>query len=109
MRLPGIALGTIEITNTFRVFADQADPDPANNSATVVKTAGVPDLFIVSNGPHSVKILWRDTGPYTLLQNSNLSGGAWITSGYSITTGSDTNSITITPPVGKLFFRLRNP
>ncbi len=109
MRLPGIALGTIEITNTFRVFADQADPDPANNTATVVKTAGVPDLIIVPNGPDSVKILWLDTGPYTLVQNSNLAGGKWTTSGYSITTASDTNSITVTPPAGNLYFRLRNP
>ena len=29
--------------------------------------------------------------------------------GYSITTSAGTNSITITPPAGSLFFRLANP
>ena len=75
---------------------------------SVVQTAGVPNLIIVPNGPNSVKILWPNTGSYTLQQNSNLAGGTWTTSGYSITTSNGTNSITITPPTGNLFFRLSN-
>ena len=31
---------------------------------------------------------------------------SWSTSGYSISTSNGTNSITITPPTGYLFFRL---
>jgi hypothetical protein len=41
-----------------------------------------------------------------LQQNSNLAGGSWTTSGYSITTSNGTNSITVNPPTGNLFFRL---
>jgi hypothetical protein len=41
-----------------------------------------------------------------LQQNSNLAGGAWTTSGYIITPANGTNSITISPPTGNLFFRL---
>jgi hypothetical protein len=45
-----------------------------------------------------------------LQQNTNLAQtNGWTTSGYSITTVNGTNSITITPPTGNLFFRLSNP
>ena len=77
---------------------------------SVVQTAGVPNLIIVPNGPNSVKILWPNTGSFTLQQNANLvSANGWTTSGYSITTANGTNSITITPPTGNLFFRLSHP
>jgi hypothetical protein len=77
----------------------------------VVQTLGVPKLIIVPNGPASVKILWPSTGSYTLQQNSNLAGGSWVTSPYfgSLTNGFGTNFVTITPPLGNLFFRLSNP
>ena len=74
-----------------------------------VQTAGVPNLVIAPNGPNSVKILWPATGSYTLLQTPSLAGGNWVTNTSSITTASGTNSITITPPAGNLFFRLSNP
>lgn len=75
----------------------------------VVPVAGVPNLIIQHLGPASVKVSWPNTGTYTLQQNSNLAGGTWTLSGYTITTGNGTNSITITPPVGNLYFRLSNP
>lgn len=76
---------------------------------SLVQSAGVPKLMILPNGPNSVKVLWPDpaTNGYTLQQNSNLANGAWTTSGYSITSANGTNSITITPPAGNLFFRLK--
>jgi hypothetical protein len=75
----------------------------------VVQTPGVPNLFIVSNGTNSVKLLWLDpaTNTYTLQQNANLTTANWVTSGYSITNASGTNFCTITPPTGNLFFRLK--
>ncbi len=71
-----------------------------------VPTAGVPNLTItfIANG---VNISWPDTGTYTLLQNSSLGTGLWATNTSSITTANGTNSITIKPPVGNLFFRLK--
>jgi hypothetical protein len=75
----------------------------------VVQTAGMPSLAITHAG-NSVIISWPDTGNYTLQQKSNLARSAgWATSGYSISTSHGTNSITITPPTGSLFFRLANP
>jgi hypothetical protein len=76
---------------------------------SVVQMPGVLNLIIVPNGPGSVKILWPNTGSYTLQQNSNLTTTNWVTTGYSITNGFGTNFVTITPPTGNLFFRLSNP
>jgi hypothetical protein len=75
----------------------------------VVQTPGLPNLTITFVGPNSVTVSWPNTGSYTLLQNSNLAGGSWTTSGYTITTSNSTNSVTITPPTGNLFFRLSSP
>jgi len=75
----------------------------------VVQTAGLPNLTIAHSG-NSVIISWPNTGSYTLQQNSNLAAAAgWTTSGYAISTANGTNSITITPPTGNLFFRLSHP
>jgi hypothetical protein len=74
---------------------------------SVVQTAGVPNLLIVPNGPNSVKILWPNTGTFTLQQNNLLAAAGWATTGYSITNGFGTNYCTITPPTGNLFFRLK--
>ncbi len=77
---------------------------------SVVQTVGLPNLTIKFVGPNSVVVSWPDTGSYTLQQNANLAlANGWTTSGYTITSSNGTNSITITPPTGNLFFRLSNP
>ena len=77
---------------------------------SVMQTPGLPLLTITLNSQLStVTVSWPDTGSYTLLQNSNLAGGSWTTNGYTTTTSNGTNSITITPPTGNLFFRLKQP
>ncbi len=73
---------------------------------SVVQTPGLPDLVITHAG-NTVTVSWPATGSYTLQQNTSLgNSGGWGTSGYSITTANGTNSISITPPTGNLFFRL---
>jgi hypothetical protein len=77
----------------------------------LVQTPGTPNLTITHSG-NSVIVSWPNTGFYTLQQNNNLAApSAWAMSGYNVTTNSPigTNSITITPPTGSLFFRLANP
>lgn len=76
---------------------------------SVVQMPGVPKLLIVPNGPGRVQILWPDaaTNSYTLQQNSNLATTNWVTSGYTITPANGTNAVTLTPPMGNLFFRLK--
>jgi hypothetical protein len=75
----------------------------------VVQTPGLPKLFIVPNGPNSVKVLWSDpdTNSYTLQQNANLTTTNWTTSAFTISNLSGTNSIILTSPAGNLFFRLK--
>ena len=73
---------------------------------SVVQTPGTPNLTITFVGPNSVIVSWPNTGTYTLQQNTTLGGGSWTTSGYTISTDNGTNSITIAPPTGNLFFRL---
>lgn len=76
---------------------------------SVVQTAGLPNLVIAYAGS-SVIVSWPNTGSFTLQQNANLAvPGGWTTSGYTITTASGTNSITLTSPTGNLFFRLSSP
>ena len=75
----------------------------------VVQTPGLPSLIITPNGANSVQVLWPDpaTNNYTLQQNANLATTNWTTSGFTISNVGGTNSITVTPPVGNLFFRLK--
>ena len=72
----------------------------------VVQTARLPNLTITHSG-NSVIVSWPDTGSYTLQQNANLAvPSGWAPTGYQINTANGTNSITITPSTGNLFFRL---
>jgi hypothetical protein len=76
---------------------------------SVVQTTGLPSLTVTHSG-NSVTLSWPNTGVYTLQQNSNLAAlEGWTTSGYSVSASNGTNSITITPLTGTLFFRLANP
>jgi hypothetical protein len=78
---------------------------------SVVQTPGLPNLIITHLG-NSVIVSWPDpaTNSYTLQQNGHLSiTGGWATTSYSITWANGTNSVTINPPTGNLFFRLSKP
>jgi hypothetical protein len=73
---------------------------------SMVQTVGAPALSITHAG-NSIIVSWPDTGSYTLQQNSNLAGGSWTSSVYTITTTNGTSSITIPSPAGDFFFRLK--
>ena len=107
-------------TNTpadfYTVHTQMAGYDSASTmwsqqeSFYVQVVAAAPNLC-VSEAGNSLIVSWPDTGNCTLQQNSNLAASsAWATSGYPVTTNANgTNSITITPSAGSLFFRLANP
>ncbi len=77
---------------------------------SVLQTPGLPSLAISFAAPNSVVVSWPGTASCILQQISNLAvPGGWTATGYSITTANGTNSITITPPAGNLFFRLSSP
>jgi hypothetical protein len=72
----------------------------------VVQTAGLPSLCIAHSG-NSVIVSWPNTASCTLQTNNNLGiVSQWTAYGGTVNTTSGTNSITLSPPTGKLFFRL---
>lgn len=76
---------------------------------SVVQRASAPALAIARAG-NSVLVAWPSSATsFVLQQNISLATTNWTASGYSVTTLNGTNSITITPPSGSLFFRLVQP
>jgi hypothetical protein len=64
----------------------------------------------ITHAGNSVIVSWPNTGSYSLQQNSNLAAPAgWAPSAFVISTSNGTNTVTITPPTGNLFFRLAHP
>lgn len=74
-----------------------------------VQTPGLPNLSIVFVGPNSVVVSWANTGSYTLRTNDNVATTNWTAYSGSVSTANGTNSVTLTPPMGNLFFRLSQP
>ncbi len=74
-----------------------------------VRTPGLPNQNIWFVGPDSVVIAWLNTGSYILQTNGVVNPSSWNAYGGMVTTANGTNSVTITPPTGNLFFRLSNP
>ena len=77
----------------------------------LVQSPGAPILSIAHSG-NSAIIFWTSpSSGYVLQTNANLATTNWINFTGTIMTniGGTTNSVTITPPIGDLFFRLANP
>ena len=76
----------------------------------VVQTAGGPKLTITRSG-NSVTVSWPvGSGGYVLQQNNSVANPAgWSAYGGTVSTANGTNSITVSPPAGTLFFRLKTP
>jgi hypothetical protein len=107
------ALWEVPVTGTpdtyLGYFTFNANGEVDYTSAIGAVSVPPTTLSIVPNGPNSVKVLWPNTGAYTLQQNSDVHATAgWITSGYAVSTSNGTNSATISPATGNLFFRLAN-
>lgn len=74
---------------------------------SAVQTPGAPTLYI-TRAPNSVTVYWQAVAGWSLQQNNNLSpGGTWSTS-TGVISANGTNSLTLAPPLGNWFFRLRN-
>jgi ribosomal protein S11 len=73
-------------------------------TATINPTA--PKLTIRFVAPNSVVVSWADVSGYTLQTNQSLTTPNWVNYGGTVTTANGTNSVTISPLQGALFFRL---
>ncbi len=68
--------------------------------------APTPPLTIVLADPNTVVVSWPDVAIYTVQTNSDLMTTNWDSYGGTVTTSNGTNSVTVSPPTGNLFFRL---
>jgi len=94
--------------NFVRHNGSDLDAFVDDNSLIVFDASLLPQLNIVLTGA-AARIFWPTNfaDGFTLQQNTNLATTNWVTSGYAITNGFGTNFCTITPPLGNLFFRLK--
>jgi hypothetical protein len=77
-----------------------------------VPTPGAPTLIIASDHQlPTIKVSWPyPSSGWTLEQNAGVgNAGGWQASGYTVSTNASVNSITVTAPPGRLFFRLYHP
>jgi sugar lactone lactonase YvrE len=82
--------------------------DTLNSTIRMGSIAAVPKLTVKFAAPNSVVVSWPDLGSPMIQTNGNLATTNWGNYGGTITTTNGTNSITVTPPAGRLFFRLAN-
>jgi hypothetical protein len=76
---------------------------------TVVQTPGAPLLTITFNSQlPTVTVSWPSSATdFVLQQNSDLNTANWTPVGLPVNTNGATMSVTISPPAGNLFFRLK--
>jgi len=76
-----------------------------------VQTAGAPLLNIQLAGPNSVVISWPVPDPiaFVLQQNNDLTTTNWANVGIVPTVVNGTNTVTVPPALGNMFYRLVNP
>jgi len=77
------------------------------STIAVMQTPGLPTLAITIVRPSTVVVSWSTNGSFTLQQNSSLAAATWTSRSYLITISGCTNSSTVSPPSGNLFFRLK--
>lgn len=82
--------------------------DTFNYTIRMGRIAAIPNLKVVLTATNSVVVSWPNLGGYALQSNPDLTTTNWTGYGGAVTTVNGTNSVTITPPSGKLFFRLKN-
>lgn len=77
---------------------------------SVVETPGAPTLYIAHSG-NTVTIYWQNVSGWSLQQNSNIAvpAGWSASSGVTNTNGTNYLSLSLSPPIGNLFFRLSKP
>lgn len=80
--------------------------DTGNNTIRMGSTAAVPNLSVSFAAPNGIVVFWPALGNPALQTNGDLTTTNWGNYGGAVTTASGTNSVTITPPPGNLFFRL---
>jgi hypothetical protein len=75
---------------------------------SIVQTSGSPLLTIQWINPTTVKVSWPSPSTdFVLQQNNDLKTANWINYSGTVNDDGTTKSVTISPPSGTLFFRLK--
>ena len=75
---------------------------------SIVQTPGAPLLTIQWINPTTVKVFWPSpSASFVLQQNSDLKTSNWTSYSGTVNDDGTTKSVTISPPSGTLFFRLK--
>ena len=74
---------------------------------SVAQTPGAPQLAI-SHSASTVTVYWQDVSGWTLQQNNSVAAPLGWSASSGVTTANGTNYLTLTSPMGRLFFRLSN-
>jgi hypothetical protein len=75
-----------------------------------VQTPGAPSLRIFLTATNTVIVAWPTAATgFSLEQNGNMASTAWSNVTNSVTVVGSENQITVAPPVGNKFYRLRYP
>lgn len=72
----------------------------------VFQSAGAPNLVVFHSG-RNVTVSWPDTGSFVLQQNGGLDPAGWADSSYQVSIADGTNSVTLAPSNGNMYFRLK--
>jgi len=76
-------------------------------SLFAVQTAGAPLLTIIYSDGSAIVSWPASATTYMLQTNGNLATTNWVNDTSTITTAGGSNSVTITPPRGNVYFRLK--
>jgi len=100
-------MGTLSSTAT--VSANQIDPNPGNNSVTMVTTAvEVPGLTI-SRVDNSLRLSWSAASGFRLQVNDSLNPANWADVGGAPQVVNGDNVVTVGIAGSSKFYRLRSP
>ena len=112
--LPGATNATLTLSNVNSANAGNYSVVIANSSGNVTSSVAklqmtnAPTLAITKQG-NNVMVSWPAVATeFTLQQKSGLAATNWTACSYPVTTNGATASVTISPPLGNLYFRLFN-
>jgi len=92
----------LTVDGTGRVFVG----DTINGTIRMGLLTPVPDLVISPAVPDGVVVSWPGADVFTLQTNADLTTINWVNYGGIPVAGNGTNSVTLAPAAGQLFFRL---
>lgn len=107
-----------KVSDLIYRFAHNPQNDSWTDLGTVDTGSSLGGILAIPSGPqptitltptNSVVVSWCSTpAGWNLQQCSNLAAGSWSACGLTVSDDGTNRSVTVSPPAGNLFFRLKN-